>query len=166
MPQEQTIFKGSRSLVTQIGTITLLVFLDIAACVAGIMLNPLYFIGSAIASLLFVGVLLSVKSTQYELTTERLRITTGILTKRTEEMELYRVRDATLVQPFLLRLFGKGNIEIIAVDASTSAVCIEGISQAAAVRESLRHAIEECRTRKGVRIAEYDGPGGIPPRID
>src|SRR3712207_3533304 len=46
-------------------------------------------VGSALVAL---GQYLRLRTTRYHLTTERLRITTGLLSTRTEELELRRVR--------------------------------------------------------------------------
>src|SRR5262245_37499072 len=46
----------------------------------------------------------------YELTTERLKHTSGVFSKRLDELELYRVKDIAIEQPFALRLFSLANI--------------------------------------------------------
>src|SRR5581483_3197507 len=56
------------------------------------------------------------RSQRYDVTSERLCITSGIFSKRTEELELYRVRDITLIEPFSLRMFSLGNIELWTTD--------------------------------------------------
>jgi len=93
----------------------------------------------------------------YEVTTERIRITTGVFGKRTDELELYRVRDTSLVEPFLYRMAGAGNVVITTSDASTPGLTLEAIKGASAVREEIRKYVEECRTRKGVRLTEFEG---------
>ena len=44
--------------------------------------------------------------TVYELTTQSLKITRGILNRRLDELELFRVKDYVMDQPLLLRLVG------------------------------------------------------------
>ena len=53
---------------------------------------------------------LNTHMTKYELTTERFRTRSGVLNKKLEELELYRVRDYRLEEPFYLRIFSLGNI--------------------------------------------------------
>ena len=53
---------------------------------------------------------LQIKMIKYEVTSERIRFTKGILSKQIHELELYRVKDTTFVQPLFLRLFSLGNI--------------------------------------------------------
>ena len=38
---------------------------------------------------------LETRFTRFEITSERIRITTGVLSRRMEELELYRVKDTT-----------------------------------------------------------------------
>ncbi|HHY84427.1 MAG TPA: PH domain-containing protein [Verrucomicrobia bacterium] len=94
----------------------------------------------------------------YEITTERIRITRGVFNKRTDELELYRAKDTTLVEPFLYRLAGAGNIVITTIDVSTPGLTIEAVKSAPAIREELRKHVEDCRDRKRVRVAELDEP--------
>ena len=107
---------------------------------------------------IFVGLWhwLKLRSRVYEVTTQRIRIRQGIFNKRTEELELYRVRDTTLVEPFWVRLFKLGNIEVTTTDLSTPLIVLEGIPQASWLREELRKSVEICRDKKRVRLAELE----------
>ncbi len=60
---------------------------------------------------------IELRNERITISTERIRITTGIFTKKTEELELYRVRDTSFLQPFLLRLFDKGILTLTTSDA-------------------------------------------------
>jgi uncharacterized membrane protein YdbT with pleckstrin-like domain len=96
------------------------------------------------------------KCTTYELTTQRLRIRSGILSKKTDEMELFRVRDYTMDQPFLLRLVGLGNMTLITSDATTPTLAMRAIPGIEQVREKLRTAVQNERDRKRVRQMDVD----------
>lgn len=100
---------------------------------------------------------LELRNRVYEITTERLKITQGIFTKRTDELELYRVRDLTFVQPFLYRLFGKGDVRLTTSDSTTPEVQMEAIPADPELRDRLRKAIEACRDRKRARVSELSG---------
>jgi uncharacterized membrane protein YdbT with pleckstrin-like domain len=99
---------------------------------------------------------IQLRSRQYEITTQRVRVRQGVFSKRTDELELYRVKDSTVLEPFWQRLFGVGNIVITTNDASTPSLTLEALPNATDIREKLRSAIEECRDRKRVRIAELE----------
>ena len=94
---------------------------------------------------------LVVHNIRYELTSERLKIRSGVLNKELEELELYRVRDYRLEQPFWLRLFSLGNVTVTTTDVSQPQVTLRAIADSERVRELIRRNVEDCRTKKGVR---------------
>jgi uncharacterized membrane protein YdbT with pleckstrin-like domain len=94
---------------------------------------------------------LVVKMTKYELTTQRLRTRYGVINKKMDELELYRVRDYRLDQPFYLRIFSLGNIILQTSDLTNPTVTIRAIPDCEQVREHIRTYVEACRVRKGVR---------------
>lgn len=96
------------------------------------------------------------RATVYELTSQRLRITRGILNRRLDELELYRVKDYVMEQPLLLRVLGLGNITIVTSDATTPTVALRAIAGVADVREKLRNAVQAERDRKRVRELDVD----------
>jgi uncharacterized membrane protein YdbT with pleckstrin-like domain len=97
----------------------------------------------------------------YELTTQRLRIRRGILNRRLDELELYRVKDYVMEQPFFLRMLGLGNLTLLSADASTPTVAIRAIAGVEAVREKLRNAVQSERDRKRVRALDVDDPSTL-----
>lgn len=90
---------------------------------------------------------------QYDITSERLRITKGILSKRMKEMELYRVKETSLHQPFFLRLFRLANVVITVADSADQEIVIRAVPEARALRESLRDCIEDMRDKKRAAAA-------------
>jgi uncharacterized membrane protein YdbT with pleckstrin-like domain len=99
---------------------------------------------------------LVVKNQVYELTNQRLKMHSGVLSKRIEELELYRVRDTQFEQPFFLRLFGLGNVILLTTDTTSPEVIVPAIPNAQAIREQIRDAVEETRDTKRVRVAELE----------
>lgn len=93
---------------------------------------------------------LVLRNVRYELTTERLRIRQGVLNKELDELELYRVRDYRLEQPFFLRIFSLGNITLRSSDTSHPVVVLRAIRDGETVREQIRKYVEECRVKKRV----------------
>ena len=96
------------------------------------------------------------KNTKYELTTERIRTRHGILNKETDELELYRVRDYKLDQPFFLRMFSLGNIVLETSDRSHPTGIFAAVPNGGPLREQLRTCVEACRTKKGVREVDFE----------
>lgn len=160
MSEEAVVYKGSPSLMVKAGSIFVSVLL-IAVFIAGaIALNqPLIGIGAGVALIYLLGVIIAVKQESYEITSQRVRWRRGILTKRTDEMELYRAQDVTIIEPLSLRMVGAGNVRISSGDASTPTLELKAVKNPSELRENLRKHIEECRARKGVRVTEFESPG-------
>lgn len=156
MSEETVYFRGSPSLIVKAGTFSLGLLLIAGFVTGAIMFNPLIGIGAGVVVLWLLGVAMFIRTQVFEVTSQRLRWTRGILTKRTDELELYRVLDASLVEPFLLRLVGAGNIEINSADPSTPRLTLPAVKGARDLREKLRNAVERCREQKGVRMTEFD----------
>lgn len=88
---------------------------------------------------------------RYVVTNQRLRESTGLIFRRTEELELYRVKDISVEQPPMQRLFGCGRITLRTSDRSTPIVVLNAIPSPLVVADMLRDRIERCRVSKGVR---------------
>lgn len=157
MNDEAILFKGSPTLWTGWGQITLALLIMGGSVAAAILLaNPLFYAGIGVGMLYLLLVVLLVRSTVYEVTSQRIRVTTGIFTKRTDDLELYRVLDAILVEPVMLRLVGCGTIEIKSADATTPTLDIKAVHGARALREDLRKHVEAAREKKRVRMFEHE----------
>jgi uncharacterized membrane protein YdbT with pleckstrin-like domain len=114
--------------------------------------------GVIIAIAFFVALArwITTRARLYQVTSERIKITEGVFSRNTEEVELYRVRDYKLTQPFWLRLFGLGNIVVSTTDNSNPTVVLQAIRDAAGHREEIRKYVEICRDKKRVRITEFE----------
>ena len=93
---------------------------------------------------------------RYELTSERLRIRRGVLSRRTDEIELYRVKDYVLSEPFVLRMFGLGDIVLTTTDDANRTVLLKAVHRPTALRDEIRKHVEVRRQVKGVRITEME----------
>jgi uncharacterized membrane protein YdbT with pleckstrin-like domain len=99
---------------------------------------------------------LQTKCKIYELTSERLKITEGVFSKVTDTLELYRVKDLEMRQPFLHRLVGIENIQINTSDVSTPFVLVEAIPSSVGFGDKLRNQVEIIRTQKRVRELDVE----------
>lgn len=88
---------------------------------------------------------------QYELTEQRLYERSGILFRRAEVLELYRVLDLSVEQPFLQGLVGSGRVILTTRDSSTPRIVLEAVPDPLAVADLIRDRVERCRVAKGVR---------------
>ncbi len=157
---EQTLFKGSSSPLVNVGTYVLCGVIALAAGVFAFIIPApgSYILGGV--GVLAIGYMIAqwllIKVRVYEVTTERIRISDGVITRRTDELELYRVKDTTLVEPFFMRMLSLGDLEITTNDVTTPVLRMRAIRGARQLREDLRKSVEACRDKKRVRLAELE----------
>src|ERR1700731_1476968 len=99
---------------------------------------------------------LKTKCKIYELTTERVKTTEGIFSKVTETLELYRVKDIEVRQPFLYRMLGLENIVVNTSDLSSPVIFLEGIPTKIGLADKLRNQVETIRAQKKVRELDIE----------
>lgn len=88
---------------------------------------------------------------EYVVTTQRIRVVSGIFSKDIQEVELFRVKDTMAHQSFFLRLFGLGTITILSGDERHPRIILSGVPGAIELREKLRQEVMTLRQRFGVR---------------
>ena len=91
------------------------------------------------------------RSVRYVLTTQRLRITTGILSTVTEDIELRRVRDSAVERPFFQRIVGLGNVRVTSADPSHPRVVLAAVRDPDGLQDRLRTLVEGLIRTHGVR---------------
>jgi membrane protein YdbS with pleckstrin-like domain len=91
------------------------------------------------------------RSIEYVVTTQRVRVISGIFSKEIQEIELFRVKDTAAQQSFFLRLFGLGTITIISGDERHPHIVLSAVPRAIELREKLREEVMSLRQRFGVR---------------
>ena len=150
MSEEKDVWFGTPSQVVNLSTFIFM----------GLLFSPFIFMGLLFLLIFPLFIILwkwlEIKCTKYELTTERLRTRHGILNKKTDELELYRVRDYKLDQPLFLRLFSLGNIVLQTSDRSHPEVILRAIPNGEELREKIRTYVEACRTKKRVREVDFE----------
>lgn len=139
-PSERTLFEGRRAVIPGVGAL-LVVILTVG-------LAAIYFWLRSLGK-------------SYRITTERIIVEHGVLSKRTEQLDLYRITDYVVERPFSQRLLGTGNLMVEAMDRTTPKVHIEGIrTDVMKLYEDLRAATEQEKRRRGVRVVDID-EGGV-----
>ncbi len=93
--------------------------------------------------------------TRYKLTEDRFFIETGFLSKKEEEIRLYRVMDLTLLRPLGQRLFKVGTIHCCSADKSTPEFDIIKVKNPEDIRDLLSEMVEKQREAKRVVGREY-----------
>jgi len=162
--QEQVIWTAHPSQLTNIAVYFGCV-LVCAAMVAAFLLTPqprpLYLlicfgVIAAIALVVFLARWFKTRARTYQVTSERIKVSDGVFNRKTDELELYRVRDYKVSEPFWLRVFGLGNLVISSMDVSSPSLEICAIRDPNGRREELRKYVELCRDKKRVRVTEFE----------
>ena len=133
--QEKIIWEGSPSQLTNLG-------LYIVCGLLFFLVVPLFYA---------LWRWIETRCHRYAVSDQRIRVTEGVLNKTTDSTELYRVKDVVLFQPFGLRMFGLGNVELRSSDFSTPLLLLQAVPDPVSLREKILLAAEARRDAKGVR---------------
>lgn len=89
-------------------------------------------------------------STTYEITTQRVRIERGILSKAKESVELFRIDHFDVLKPIGMRLVGQCLVHLRSSDTNFQSVMIFGIPSLESLADTLRECSLRERTRRRV----------------
>lgn len=154
---ETTIWSGSPSQWLNAGWFAACLIGAAAFIAAAVMFSlPLVAAGAVIPLIVALSKALTVRTTRIEVTTERITTTVGIFSRHKWDIELYRVKDTTLHEPFLLRLVRRANILIISSDRSTPTVALRAVPNGEWLRQQIRTNVERLRLKRGVREMDMD----------
>jgi membrane protein YdbS with pleckstrin-like domain len=109
----------------------------------------------AVAALNLLVRALTVRAIEYRVHDGVLEVERGLLSRRTDLLELFRVRDIASERPFLMRLVGLGNVVLLSNDLSSPSLTIAAVGDVAGLMQSLRDEINRARGR--VRMTEVEG---------
>jgi uncharacterized membrane protein YdbT with pleckstrin-like domain len=98
-----------------------------------------------------LGKYLVTRTTSYQLTADRLVCQQGVFHRTLDEVELYRIKDYTIVAPLLYRWLGIADLVLVTSDKTHPTLVLQGITDAYLVKELIRKQVEELRIQKGVR---------------
>lgn len=91
---------------------------------------------------------------RYVVTTQRIECREGLATVRRTSLDLFRVEDFEVIEPFFLRLRGAGNLRIWSMDKSEPEFLLEAVPDVQGVYETLRELTRAERGRNQVRVVE------------
>jgi uncharacterized membrane protein YdbT with pleckstrin-like domain len=133
---EQVLFEGQPALVHSLGALLLAIFT------------------LGIAVLFFW---LKRGGVTYRVTNQRIVVDKGILNKKMEQLDLYRIQDFTVDRPFGQRIMGTGNLRLTTFDKTTPVVELTGLkTDVVQLYETLRVAVEGSKQLRGVRTVDYE----------
>ena len=155
--EEITVWQGSQSQVLNIGTYLSMILIIIIITVLGMILFP-FAIALGIIPLIYIFYKwLVIHTNKYKITTERVFYTTGIFSKKTDTLELYRVKDIEVYEPFWQRMFKLGNIELRSSDETNPKFLLKAVPKPKNLLNNIRKNVELRRDVKRVRGVEFLG---------
>ena len=163
MTEENMLWKGSPSQWLNVGPFVTAILLGVGIIGVGYffalpVVVPI--VGCACAFGFMAWKYLVVRARVYELTSERLRITRGVINQQIDEIELYRVKDSQLLRVWWMRLTGLASVVLETSDRTMPNLTIPAITGGMAMRELLRQQVEAQRDKKRVREMDFDEAGG------
>jgi uncharacterized membrane protein YdbT with pleckstrin-like domain len=88
-------------------------------------------------------------SSTFYLSDQQLIIQRGVFTKTVNYLELYRIKDILVEQPFWMKALGLMNITLLSFDKEESLLVLKGI-KISDLPQSIRNHVQECRQRNKV----------------
>lgn len=143
--KETTVWSGSPSQFLNMWFYIGFIAFIVMACFI-----PLLFVLTPIYLVLLLWNYLVVRNTRYEVSTERLKIFAGVLNRNINDLELYRVKDTRLYEPWYYRMVGLGKIIVLTSDLSNPIIVIKAIPKANETRELIRDCVEKRRVVRGI----------------
>ena len=113
---------------------------------------PIYFSVYVLINLLWQ--ILKVWCIRYEIDPEQLRYSSGVILRRHEFVENYRIKDLLIERPLIYRMFDLGNLTIYTSDKTTPILHLFAIRKPEEKYQILRGLVEISRKEK--RVYEID----------
>ena len=154
---ERDLFVGHPTVLYSIGQFVPFLVTVLAAVVvgwfhAGIGINILWvFLGMlVVCGILYLRLYLAVWSRHFEITTQRIKLERGLLSKVQESLELFRIDHFELHKPLGMRLLGQASLRLFTSDAELDAFYLYGIPNLEALADELRTCQLRERKRRGL----------------
>ncbi len=115
-------------------------------------------IALAVTVVLLIGVWLNyfirTHSTGYKLTSQRIFLATGLLNKRTDEIELEKYKDVIVHQSFMNKMMGCGDVKIVTGDSTDPTVDMIDVIDPIGKKELIRSAARQRKSDLGINRRE------------
>ena len=150
---EKDLFSGHPAVVYSVGQLVPFLVLIAAAVVAVIAGAPVPY--ALLGFVVLCGVVAlnyyaKSRSVHFEITTQRIKLERGMLSKVQESLELFRIDHFELRKPLGMRLTGHAALHVFSTDAELSTFYIYGIPNLESIAETLRTCQLRERTRRGL----------------
>jgi membrane protein YdbS with pleckstrin-like domain len=103
-----------------------------------------------VCAIILMRFYLKSRQIHYEITTQRIKLEKGVLSKRQESLELFRIDHFELDKPLGMRLLGQAALHLFSSDAELEKFYIYGVPNLEALAETLRECQLRERARRGL----------------
>lgn len=150
---ERDLFVGHPAVIYSVGQIApfLIPLFGIAIAVAAKKDLPIIFVALVgLAGLLCLHFYLKSKRIHYRITTQRIKLERGLLSKVEESLELFRIDHFEFHRPLGMRLVGQASLRLFSSDGELTRFSMYGIPKLHALSDTLRDCQLRERTRRGL----------------
>jgi uncharacterized membrane protein YdbT with pleckstrin-like domain len=103
-----------------------------------------------VGAFLLGSVWIQIRSRRWKLTSRRIEIESGFLSRRVDTLELWRVRDVEFRQTLMDRMTGVASISITAHDEGSPVLDVRGLPGGREIYDRLMNAVMQARQQRGV----------------
>ncbi|HVN92723.1 MAG TPA: PH domain-containing protein [Terracidiphilus sp.] len=159
---EKDLFAGHPAIIYTAGQVMPFIVVIVLAILAGYLLNreqigdsghnAAYLVLFAVAAFIVICIRYYARSRSihYEITTQRIKLERGLLSKVQESLELFRIDHFELRKPVGMRLLGQASLHVYSSDAELENFSIYGVPNLEALADELRNFQLRERTRRGL----------------
>jgi membrane protein YdbS with pleckstrin-like domain len=159
---EKDLFVGHPAVIYTVGQLTPFVIVIAVTILVGYLMRAGY-IGSSDRRIAYLGLFFLVacaaigihyysrsRRIHYEITTQRIKLERGLLSKVQESLELFRVDHFELRKPLAKRLLGQASLHLFSSDTELENFSIYGVPNLEPLADELRNCQLRERTRRGL----------------
>ena len=85
-----------------------------------------------------------IRNCRYIVTREVIRISRGIFFKRTDQLEMFRIKDYIITQPFLMQMFRLMDVTLKSTDPENPVIWLRGIPESDII-DTIRDHVQDAR---------------------
>jgi membrane protein YdbS with pleckstrin-like domain len=159
---EKALFVGHPAVIYTVGQLTPFLVVIAVTILVGYLMEAGYIESSdrnvAYLSLFFLVACVAIaihyylrsRSIRYEITTQRIKLEHGLLSKVQESLELFRIDHFELRKPLGKRLLGQASLHLFSSDAELENFSIYGVPNLELLADEMRNCQLRERTRRGL----------------
>jgi membrane protein YdbS with pleckstrin-like domain len=151
--KDAEVEKDHPAMIYSIGQVTPIIIAIAAAAVAVMAGAPAAYVALGFVLLIAIiclRIYLKSVSIHYQITTQRIKLERGLLSKLQESLELFRIDHFEVHKPLGMRLLGQGSLHLFSSDAELQNFYIYGVPNLEALADTLRDCQLRERSRRGL----------------